>query len=188
MGEVHVDTKKNRIHILITDKTREELSETVRQIEEAALALKPYFTCLTDFRSSGTLLVENRDLLERGQRALAEVGIGKAMRLITEDQRQSLHFQHLDVVGVGYTVEFATSPKEAERVLTAYKQEADQIGKRMRSGGSMFKIFDPQEPMGEAEFFLDFGKAVKKLRRMRRAGHPRAIVVDVGCEVVNGLS
>ena len=185
MGNVHIDTKKNRIHIVLTDKTREELAETVRQIEEAALALKPNFTCLTDFRHTGTLLIENRDLLEKGQRHLAEVGIGKALRLITEDQRRNLHFQHLDVVGIGYGVSYATSSKEADRILNAFKQEIDQIVKRKRRGGSMFKILDPQKQTSEA-LFLDLGGALKNLKHLRRQGHSKAIVIDVNCDIVKG--
>ncbi|MBI9085702.1 MAG: hypothetical protein JEZ11_19045 [Desulfobacterales bacterium] len=185
MGDVHVDIKKNRIHILLTDRTRAELAETVRQIEEASLALKPNFTCLTDFRHTGTLLMENRDLLEKGQRALAEVGIGKALRLITEDQRLSLHFQQLDVVGIGYKIGYATSTKGAERILSAFKREMDQIVKRRRRGGSMFKTLDPQNQSSEA-LFPDFNEALKKIKHLRRQGNSKAIVVDVNCDITNG--
>lgn len=182
MGQVHVDVKKNRIHIRLTDRTRGELAETVRQIQEAALALKPNFTCLTDFRHTGTLLMENRDLLEKGQRALAEVGIGKALRLITEDQRRSLHFQHMDVVGIGYRVSYATSTKGAERALNAFKQELDQIAKRRQRGSNMFTILDPQNQLPEL-LFPDLSEALKKCKRLRRQGHGKAIVVDLNCRI-----
>jgi hypothetical protein len=185
MGKVQIDSKKNRICIDVTDKTRGELAETVRQIGEAALALKPNFTCLTDFRNSGTLLIENRDLLEKGQQLLSEMGIGKAVRLINEDQRQNTHFQVLDVVGRNYRLQYATSTKEAEKILNRYQRDLDRYLKRKHRGGSMFKILDPGGNEFE-EMYFDFTSAFRQLRQVRRNGHPAAIIVNVGCELVNG--
>ena len=89
MGIVSINPQKNRIHIKFLDMSRKELELTVMKIEVAALELNPNFTCLIDFRLAGSLLMENKDLLDRGQKALMEIGIGKAVPLVTQQQIES---------------------------------------------------------------------------------------------------
>ena len=100
MGKVRIDPKKNRIYIILTGRTLEEYVEIVEQIEEATLALKPNFTCLTDLRYIGDAEPQQyREILMKGQQALAEIGIGKSVRLVTKDQLREAHFQTMDVAG-----------------------------------------------------------------------------------------
>ncbi len=101
MGIVSISPRKNRIHIKFLDMSREELEITVMKIEVVGLELNPNFTCLIDFRLAGSLSMENKDLLDRGQKALIEMGIGKAVPLVTQQQIESPPFQILDIVRSG---------------------------------------------------------------------------------------
>ncbi len=134
MGIVSISPQKNRIHIKFLDMSRKEIELTVMKIEVAALELNPNFTCLIDFRLAGSLLMENKDLLDRGQKALIEMGIGKAVTLVTQQQIKSPPFQILDIVRSGYEIEYATSTKSAKRILDNYKREIEQLSKRPRRG------------------------------------------------------
>ena len=184
MGEVRINPKKNRIYIIPTGWTRESWTGIVRQIEEAALALKPNFTCLTDLRRITPPIPHYRDIFSRAQQILSEIGIGKSVRLLTEEQTYDPYFQHMDVVGARYGTQSVTTLKEAERILNAYKQEMDQVVKKTRRGASMFKILDP----GGHDFpdrFIDLGTALKRVGQIRRQGHSRAVVVDAASNIAN---
>jgi hypothetical protein len=177
MGIVSVNLKKNRIYITITGTNREELELTVNKIEVAALELRLNFTCLSDFRYDGSLLIENRDLFERGQEILKEMGIGKAVWLATERQIESHQFQILDIVRSGYEIEYATCPKSAERILDNYKREVDQVKKQTKRGNSAFKIINKSGWEVEHKF-IKYKDALKRLKQIRKSGRTDAIIVS----------
>lgn len=177
MSAVSVNTKKNRIYITILDTNRKELEVTVMKIEIAALSLKPRHTCVTDFRLAGNLLLGNRDLLERCQKMLVEMGLGKVVRLVTLQQIESSQFKALDIVGSGYEIEYATDIKTAERILDNYQREIAHIFKKSSKGGSKFKIID-KSGWEDEEKFVNFKDALKRLKHVRRTGRNDAIVVS----------
>jgi len=177
MGIVSVNPKKNRIYITITDTNRKELELTVNKIEVAALELRLNFTCLTDFRYVGTLLIENRDLFEKGQKILMELGIGKAVWLVTKQQIESHQFQILDIVRSGYEIEYAIDNKGAERILDNYKREVEQINKQTQRGNSTFKIIDKSGWEDEHKF-IEYKDVLKRLEKVRKSGRNDAIIVS----------
>ena len=67
MGIVSISPRKNRINIKFLDMGRKEIELTVMKIEVSGLDLNPNFTCLLDFRLAGSLLMENKDLLDRNR-------------------------------------------------------------------------------------------------------------------------
>lgn len=177
MSIVSVKPQKNRIYITIADSNRQELEITIKKIEVAALELRPNFTCIADFRFSESLLIENRDLLERGQQILMEMGIGKTVRLVTEQQTENLQFQTLDVVRSGYEIEYATTLKRSERILDNYKREIGQIDRQPQRGNSVFKIID-QSGWEEGHKFTKYKDALKRLKQVRQSGRKDAIIVS----------
>ncbi len=178
MGIVSINPQKNRIHIKFLDMSRKELELTVMKIEVAVLELNRNFTCLLDFRLADSLLIENRDLLERGQKVLMEVGIGKAVPLVTQQQIESPQFQILDVVRSGYEIEYATSTKNAMRILDNYQRELEQLDRQPRRGNSLFKIIDKNGWEDEQQF-VNYKSALKRLKKVRKSGRNDAIVINV---------
>lgn len=178
MGIVSINPTKNRIHIKFLDMSRKELELTVMKIEVAVLELNANFTCLIDFRLAGSLLIENKDLLERGQKALMEVGIGKAVPLVTQQQIESPQFQILDIVRSGYEIEYATSTKNAMRILDNYQRELEQLKKQPRRGNSMFRIID-KSGWEDEQKFVDYKSALKQLKKVRKSGRNDAIIINV---------
>lgn len=177
MSSVSVNTKKNRIYITILDTNRKELEITVNKIEIAALSLNPKFTCVTDFSFAGNLLLGNRDLVEKCQKMLMEMGLGKAVRLVTQQQIESSQFKILDVVGSGYEFEYATDIRRADRILDNYKRENAHIFKKSPRGGPKFKIID-KRGWEDEEKFDTFKNALKRLKHIRQSGRNDAIVVS----------
>jgi len=177
MSAVTANTKKNRIYIAILDTNRKELEATVMKIEIAALSLKPKFTCVTDFRFAGNLLLGNRDLVEGFQKILMVMGLGKAVRLVTQEQLERSRFEVFDVVGSGYEIEYATDIKTADRILENYKREIAHLFKKPSRGGPKFKIID-NSGWEDAEKFVTFKDALKQLKRVRQSGRNDAIVVS----------
>jgi len=178
MGIVSISPRKNRIHIKFLDMSREELEITVMKIEVAGLELNPNFTCLIDFRLAGSLLMENKDLLERGQKALMEIGIGKAVPLVTQQQIASPQFQIFDIVRSGYEIEYATSTKSAKRILDNYTREIEQLSKQTRRNNSLFRIIDRNGWEDELKF-ADYKHAIKRLKKVRQSGRSDAIIINV---------
>jgi len=177
MSAVSVNTKKNRIYITILDTNRKELETTVMKIEIAALSLKPKFTCVVDFRFAGNLLLGNRDLVVKCQKILMVMGLGKAVRLVTQQQIENSQFEVFDVVGSGYEIEYATDVKAADRILDNYKREIALLFKKPSRGGPKFKIVD-KSGWEDAEKFVTFKDALKQLKRVRQSGRNDAIVVS----------
>lgn len=177
MSIVSVKPKKNRIYITIADTTRQELEVTIKKIEVAALELRPNFTCVADFRYAESLLIENRDLLEKGQKILTVIGIGKTVRLVTEQQINNPEFQILDIVRSGYEIEYATSRKSAERILDDYKREIGQTDRFPQRGDSVFRIID-QSGWEDEQKFLKYKDAVKRLNQVRKSGRNDAIIIS----------
>lgn len=178
MGIVSINPTKNRIHIKFLDMSRKELELTVMKIEVAVLELNANFTCLIDFRLAGSLLIENKDLLERGQKALMEVGIGKAVPLVTQQQIESPQFQILDIVRSGYEIEYATSTKNAMRILDNYQRELEQLERQPRRGNSLFKIID-KSGWEDEQKLVNYKSAIKRLKKVRKSGRNDAIVINV---------
>lgn len=177
MSIVSVKPKKNRIYITIADSTRQELEITIKKIEVAALELRPNFTCVADFRFAEALLIENRDLLEKGQKMLAVIGIGKTVRLVTEQQINNPQFQTLDIVRSGYEIEYATALKSAERILDNYKREIGQPDRPPQRGNSVFRIID-QSGWQDKQKFVKYKDALKRLNQVRKSGRNDAIIVS----------
>ena len=178
MGIVSISPRKNRIHIKFLGMSREELEIAVMKIEVAGLELNPNFTCLIDFRLAGSLLMENKDLLDRGQKALIEMGIGKAVTLVTQQQIKSPPFQILDIVRSGYEIEYATSTKSAKRILDNYKREIEQLSKRPRRGNPWFGIID-RNGWEDEHKFANYKHAIKRLKKVRQSGRNDAIIINV---------
>ena len=178
MGIVSINPRKNRIHIKFLDMSRKELELTVMKIEVAGLELNLNFTCLIDFRLAGSLLMENKDLLDRGQKALTEMGIGKVVALVTQHQIESPQFRILDIVHSGYEIEYATSTKSAKRIHDNYKREVEQLIKQPRRGNSLFKIIDRNDWEDEHKF-TDYKHAIKRLKKVRQSGRNDAIIISV---------
>jgi hypothetical protein len=177
MSAVSVNTKKNRIYITILDTNRKELEITVMKIEIAALSLNSKFTCVTDFRFAGNLLLGNRDLLARCQKILVEMGLGKVVRLVTQHQIESSRFKILDIVGSGYEIDYATDIKAADRILDNYQREIAHIFKQSSRGGPKFKIID-KSGWEHEEKFVAFKDALQRLKHVRQSGRNDAIVVS----------
>jgi len=178
MGIVSISPQKNRIHIKFLDMSRKEIELTVMKIEVAALELNPNFTCLIDFRLAGSLLMENKDLLDRGQKALIEMGIGKAVPLVTQQQIESPPFQVLDIVRSGYEIEYATSTKSAKRILDNYTREIEQLSKQTRRNNSLFRLID-RNGWEDEHKFADYKHAIKRLKKVRQSGRSDAIIINV---------
>ncbi len=178
MGIVSINPRKNRINIKFLDMGRKELELTVMKMEVAGLDLNPNFTCLLDFRLAGSLLMENKDLLERGQKALIEIGIGKAVALVTQQQIESPQFQILDIVRSGYEIEYAVSTKSAKRILDNYTRETEQLSKQPRRGNSLFGIMD-RNGWEDEHKFADYKHAIKRLKKIRQSGRSDAVIVNV---------
>lgn len=178
MSAVSVNTRKNRIYITILDTNRKELEVTVKQIEIAALNLKPKFTCLSDFRFAEKLLLGNRDLMIECQKILVVMGLGKAVRLVTNQQMENPQFKSIDVVGGGYEIEYASDVKMADRILDNYKRENAHLFKKASKGNFKFKIIDKSGWEGE-EKFISFNDALTQLKRVRQSGRNDAIVVSI---------
>jgi hypothetical protein len=177
MSIVSAKPKKNRIYITIADTNRQELEVTIKKIEVAALALRPNFTCIADFRFAESLLIENRDLLEKGQKILSDMGIGKTVRLVTEEQTENLQFQTLDIVRSGYEIEYATTHKTAEKILDNYKREIGWTDRRPQRGNLAFKIID-QGGWEDEQYFIKYKDALKRLKHIRKSGRNNAIIVS----------
>ncbi len=117
-------------------------------------------------------------MLERGQKALMEVGIGKAVLLVTQQQIESPQFQILDVVRSGYEIEYATSTKNAKRILDNYQRELEQLARQPRRGNSLFKIID-KNGWEDEQKFVNYKSALKRLKKVRKSGRYDAIVINV---------
>lgn len=178
MGIVSISPRKNRIHIKFLDMSRKELEITVMKIEVAGLELNSNFTCLIDFRLAGSLLMENKDLLDRGQKALIKMGIGKAVVLVTQLQIENPQFQILDIVRSGYEIEYATSTKSAKRILDNYTKEIAQLSKQPRRSNSLFRIID-RDGWEDQHKFARYKHAVKRLKKVRQSGRNHAIIINV---------
>ncbi len=178
MGIVSINPRKNHIHIKFLDMSRKELELTVMKIEVAALELNANFTCLIDFRLAGSLLIENKDLLEGCQKTLMEMGIGKAVSLVTQQQIESPQCQIFDIVRSGHEIEYATSTKSAKRILDNYKNEIEQLSKQTRRGNSLFKIID-KSGWEDEQKFVNYKRALKRLKKVRKSGRNDAIIINV---------
>ncbi len=179
MSSVKADKKLNRLTIVLAATTREELSKAVADIQAAALKLEPDLTCLTDFRKAWDLLAENGDLLEKAQRYLLKIGVGKAVRVLNPEQFNSPAFKLLDTQHTGYRYSYATSLEEGEQILDDFRQELIRGTNISRSGKGLFKYMDRSGWEQDAPA-VDFDSTLKRLRKLRKKGRKNAIIVDTG--------
>jgi hypothetical protein len=179
MSSVKVDKKLNRLTITLTAATREELSESVADIKAAARELEPDSTCLTDFRKTLDLLPGNGDLLEKAQRYLLKIGVGKAVRVLNPEQFNTPAYELLDGLPAGYRYSYATSMAEGEQILDNFRQELIRGANNSRNGKGLFKYMDRSGWEQDAPA-VDFDSTLKRLRKLRKKGRKNAIIVDTG--------
>ena len=179
MSSVKVDKKLNRLTITLTAATREELSEIVADIKAAARELEPDLTCLTDFREIWSLLPENGDLLEKAQRYLLKIGVGKTVRVLNPEQFNAPAYELLDKLPTGYRYSYANSMEEGAEILDNFRQELIRGAKNSRSGKGLFKYMDRSGWEQDAPA-VDFDSALKRLKKLRKKGRCNAIIVDTG--------
>jgi hypothetical protein len=179
MSSVKVDKKLNRLTITLTATTREELSESVADIKAAARELEPDSTCLTDFRKTLDLLPGNGDLLEKAQRYLLKIGVGKAVRVLHPEQFNTPSHELLDGLPAGYRYAYATSMAEGAQILDNFRQELIRGANNSRSGKGLFKYMD-RSGWEQGAPAVDFDSTLKRLRKLRKKGRKNAIIVDTG--------
>ncbi len=179
MSRVKVDKKLNRVAITLAVINREELTEVVADIKAATRELEPDLTCLTDFRKAWDLLAENGDLLEKAQRHLLKIGVGKAVRVLNPGQFNTPAYKLLDALPTGYRYSYATSLEEGEQILDNFRQELIRGARSARNKKGLFKYMDHSGWEQDAAA-IDFNRALKKLRKLRKKGRKNAIIVDSG--------
>jgi len=179
MSSVKIDTVLNRLTITITAATREELSEIVADIKAAAHQLEPDLTCLTDFRNIWSLLPENGDLLEKAQRYLLKIGVGKTVRVLNPEQFNTPAYELLDKLPTGYRFSYANSMEEGVEILDNFRQELIQGTKNSRKRKGLFKYMDRSGWEQDAPA-PDFDSTLKRLKKLRKKGRNHAIIVDIG--------
>ncbi len=179
MNRVKVDKKLNRVTITLAPVNREELAAVVADIKTATRELEPDLTCLTDFRKTWDLLAENSDLLEKAQRYLLKIGVGKAVRVLNPEQFNTPAYKLLDAQPTGYRYSYATSLEEGEQILDNFRQELIRGARSARNRKGLFKYVDHSGWEQDATA-VDFDLALKKLRKLRKKGRKNAIIVDTG--------
>lgn len=179
MSSVKIDKILNHLTITITAVTREELSQIVADIKAAARELEPDLTCLTDFREIWSLLPENGDLLEKAQRYLLKIGVAKTVRVLKPEQFNTPAYELLDKLPTGYRYSYANSMEEGAEILDNFRQEFIRGTKNSRNRKGLFKYMDRSGWEQDASG-ADFDSALKQLKKIRKKGRNRAIIVDTG--------
>ena len=177
MNSIKVDKKLNRLTITLEAVNREELSEVVKDIKAAARELEPDLTCLTDFREIWSLLPENGDLLEKAQRYLLKIGVGKTVRVLNPEQFNTPAYEFLDKLSCGYRYSYANSMEEGEEILDNFRQELIRGAKNSRGKKGLFKYMDRSGWEQDAPA-PDFDESLKRLKNLRKMGRNHAIIVD----------
>jgi len=179
MSPVKVDKKLNRVTITLVADSREEFTKVVADIKAATRELEPDLTCLTDFREVLELLPKYDDLLEKAQRYLLKIGVGKAVRVLKPGQFNTPAYKLLDALPTGYRYSYATSLEEGEQILDNFRKELIRGARSARDGKGLFKYVDHSGWEQDATA-TDFDRTLKRLIKLRKKGRKSAIIVDTG--------
>ena len=179
MSSVKIDKELNCLTITLSGTSREDLARVVAEIRAAAGELEPDMTCLADFRDGWDLLLENGDLLEKAQRSLLKNGVGKAVRVLKPGQFNTPPHRLLESQAAGYRYSYATSLEEGERILDDFREGLLRGTRRTSSGKGLFKYVDRSGWEHDTPA-TDFESAFRRLKKFRKQGRRRAIIVDAG--------
>lgn len=175
MYEVRSDLQKNRLYITLTHFIEYKINSAIMEIEQTCLKLKPYFTCLKDLRKCASFLKTNEHLIEKIQRAIWNMGVGKVVYVTLPSKTSQFQHEMPGVVDFKYHADYANSIQEAERILDSYKTEIDINKKRTKK--EMYKIVD-MNGWEDEKYLGNYKEALQRLRQIRRSGKKTAVIVD----------
>lgn len=175
MYRTRTDLKKNRLFLTIKEPNRKTLIKALKEVEQLCLALKPNFTCLTDLRNCKIISESDQDIIEKAQNRVWDLGLGKAVRIISDSNTDKPLVDMLGAISAEYPITYVTSVQTAEEILDSYKREIDSH--KGLTEKEKYKIIDRYGWEDERRY-LSYKEAIKNLKQIRRSGRKTAIVVD----------
>ena len=175
MYSARTDLKKNRLYLTITEPNRKTLIQALKDVEQLCLDLKPNFTCLTDLRNCKIISESVQDIIEKAQNRMWGLGLGKAVRMISDSNTDKPLVDMLHGVSAEYPVAYVTRVQVAEEILDSYKREIDSH--KGLTEKEKYKIVDRYGWENENRY-LTYKEAIKNLKQIRRSGRETAIIVD----------
>ena len=175
MYRARTDLKKNRLYLTITEPNRKTLIKALKEVEQLCLALKPNFTCLTDLRNCEIISESDQDIIEKAQNRMWGLGLGKAVRIISDTNTDKSLVDILRAISAEYPIAYVKSVQDAEEILDSYKRGLDSD--RGLTEKEKYKIID-RYGWEDENRYLTYEEAIKDLKQIRRSGHETAIIVD----------
>lgn len=180
MFRIKVNSRKNRIYLKVSDIDRKALKCSMKAFERACLSMRPNFTCLSDFRNYGLHDEENNALFAQLQKNARDVGLAKAVRVVSSEERQNYEKVLEKIPAAGYAIEVVTDIKDAEARLDRYDQQISGGKKPLRQ--KMFKIIG-KDGWEDHKRFKNFMAAQNRLLKLRLRGRKNSIIVNAGVQM-----